>query len=119
MDASIAPDETLAAVLGARARATPADRLLLDVLGGLLVAAAAVWAKPPGWALLASAAGCFTFYGAWAFAERRLRPVPGTPLTADHPAWRLLWYGAATLGLASFVLMLLVFLGIALGRSIS
>lgn len=73
MEASITPDATLSDILGARARRTPADRLVLDIVGGALIAAAAVWARPAGWGLLLTAAACFVCYGVWAFAERRLR----------------------------------------------
>lgn len=42
MNTSIAPDETLADVLGARTRRTPEDRLFLDVIGGVLIGAATI-----------------------------------------------------------------------------
>ena len=119
MLAHIAPDETLADVLGARARRTPRLRLLLDVIGGVLIAAAAIWEQPPGWAVLAAAAGCFACYGCWAFSERHLHPSPDASPTTARRAWKALWHASAALGLLAFVLLLLVFLSVALGRIIS
>lgn len=118
MDASIgqhetATDETLAQVLGARARRTPADRLVIDIAGGVLVAAAAVWGRPLGWFLLLAAAICFSSYGCWAFAERRLSAT-AEPLIHER-GWRFARGAAAFIGLAAFVTLLFALLGVALG----
>ena len=118
MEPVSASEATLADVLGERARHTSRSRLLLDAGGGVLVAVAALWARPPGWALLATVACCVACYGLWAFAERRLRPVAGVP-RADDRLWGAIWRVTATLGVLAFVLMLLLFLGLALGRLIS
>jgi hypothetical protein len=116
---SLAPGETLADVLGARARSTSSQRLLLDAVGGLAIGTLAIWSKPPGWALIVAAAACLACYGCWAVAERQLGPGPGaSSITASH-AWKALWYASACLGLLAFVLLLVVFLGGALGQWIS
>jgi hypothetical protein len=47
--AGLPTNGSLSEVLSARARRTPHDRLLLDVGGGVLIAVAAVWARPTGW----------------------------------------------------------------------
>jgi hypothetical protein len=113
MQASLLPDETLADVLGSRAERTPTTRLLLDAAGGVLIAAAAIWARPLGWIILAAVATCFACYGAWALAHRRLR-------TAATPgAWPLIARLAGGLGVATFVFLLFAILGVALGRQIS
>ena len=113
MQASLLPDETLADVLGARAERTPTARLLLDIGGGILIAAVAIWARPLGWFLLAAVAGCVACYGTWAVARRRFR-------TAATPGgWRLLARIAGGLGIAAFVFLLFALLGVALGRQIS
>ncbi len=109
MNASALPDETLVDVLEARARRTPFDRLVIDLVGGLLVGAVAIWARPLGWFPLAAASACFAFYGAWALAERHLRD------NHPHAAWRSLARVAGWLGLAAFVLLLFALLGVALG----
>jgi hypothetical protein len=113
VQASILPDETLADVLGARAERTPTARLFLDIGGGVLIAAAAIWARPLGWVVLAAVACCFACYGTWALARRRLR-------TAVAPgAWPLVARLAGGLGIAAFVFLLFALLGVALGRQIS
>lgn len=114
MVASIAPEETLADVLGARARRTPRRRLLLDTIGGVLIAAVAIVVQPPGWALLAAAAGCFAGYGCWAFSERHLHAAP-----VASRAWKVLWHLSAAVGLVAFLFFLLALLSVALGRMIS
>lgn len=111
MDASIAPDETLAGVLGARVRRTPMDRLVLDVTGGVLVGAAAIWARPTGWFALFSLALCFACYGCWAFTERR-RQMAEPDL---GPGWRIARQLSAVVGITAFVALLFALLGIALG----
>ena len=109
MDAPTLPDETLADVLRARARRTSQDRLVIDLVGGLLVGGVASWARPLGWFPLILAAACFACYGAWALAERRAR--------AEHAdgAWRLVARAVGVLGIAAFVLLLFALLGVALG----
>jgi hypothetical protein len=113
MQAALLPDETLADVLGARAERTPTSRLLLDLAGGFLIAAVAVWARPTGWVVLTAAAGCFACYGTWALARRQTRAV------AAARAWSLVAHIAGGLGVAAFVFLLFALLGIALGPQIS
>lgn len=119
METSVAPDETLADVLGARARRTPTDRLALDAIGGLLIGAAAIWARPKGWFPLLAAASCFACYGCWAFAERRLNPATEATASATGPGWRVVWQVTAVLGLLAFVTLLFALLGVGLGPLIS
>lgn len=116
MDASIARDETLADVLGARARRTPFDRLILDVAGGVLIGAAAIWARPTAWFPLLAAALCFVGYGCWAFTVRRAQAAPEAHVPL---AWRIARQAAAALGIAAFVTLLFALLGVALGPMIS
>jgi hypothetical protein len=129
MEASITPEETLHDILGARARRTPADRLVLDIVGGALISAAAVWARPAGWGLLLAASACFVCYGVWAFAERQLRAsgdAVAVATTSDSAAatsasrgWEIAWRISAALGIFAFVALLFTFLGVALGPIIS
>jgi hypothetical protein len=105
----------LAELLSARARRTPRDRLAIDVIGGAVIATAAVWARPSGWVVVAAAAGCFTFYGIWALAELLLLPRPWPERAPFAPMWRAVQSAAAVLGLSSFVLLLFAALGVALG----
>lgn len=115
MEASITSGATLADVLGARARRTPSDRLVLDIIGGVLVSTAAIWARPTGWFSLLAAALCFACYGCWAFTERRRSAVlEGSPAPISM-TWRVLRQASAVLGLAAFVVLLFALLGIALG----
>lgn len=106
---------SLAELLSARAHRTPRDRLALDVIGGVMIAAAALWARPSGWVIVAAAAGCFAFYGIWALAERRLLLQPRTEREPLESLWRAVQGAAALLGLSAFVLLLFAALGVALG----
>jgi hypothetical protein len=113
VETSTLPQETLAEVLGARARRTPSDRLVIDVVGGVLIAAASIWARPLGWFPLLAVAACFACYGTWALAERRAASA------ARAGAWRILARAAGAFGVLAFVLLLFVLLGVALGPMIS
>ena len=115
MDTSVVSEKTLADVLGARARRTPVDRLVLDVVGGLLIGAAAVWARPAAWFPLLAAALCFACYGCWALTERRLHPDLDRPVMPVGPTWRAVRHVSAVLGIAAYVTLLFAVLGLALG----
>lgn len=115
MEASTTSGATLADVLGARARRTPSDRLVLDIIGGIMVSAAAIWARPTGWFSLLAAALCFACYGCWAFTERRRSAAPEGAPAPTSVSWRVLRQVSAVLGLAAFVMLLFALLGIALG----
>jgi hypothetical protein len=110
---------SLAELLSARARRTPADRLMIDIVGGALVAIAAVWARPSGWVALLAAAICFVCYGAWAVAERRLITSTWTEHVEHESMWRMVHGASAFVGLGAFGLLLFACLGIALGTVVS
>lgn len=113
------PVVTLPDFLRARARASTLRRLTFDMVGGTAIAVAAVWAKPVGWAVLASAATCFAMYGVWAIAERHVEvgAREGSAVTAY--GWFVLRTSAAGIGLAAFLALVFVLLGLALGTWIS
>lgn len=117
--AELPANASLPELLSARARRTPRDRLALDVIGGALVAAAALWARPSGWVAVAAAGGCFAFYGIWALAELRLLPRPWPEREPHERLWLAIQGAAEVFGLISFVLLLFAALGVALGRFIS
>ncbi len=109
------PDASLAEFLHERALVTAPRRLVIDVVGGALVAGAALWARPPGWAVVASAGLCLSLYGVWAVSERRLQAE-----SSDMPAfvefvWLLARSSAALLGLASLGALVFALLALALG----
>lgn len=110
---------SLAEILSARAKRTPMDRLLIDLVGGALVVLVAAWARPGGWVALAAAAGCFVAYGAWAIAERRLQAVSWPESAPHEQLLRAVRGGAAFVGIASFVLLLVATMGLALGSIVS
>jgi hypothetical protein len=118
VNTSIAPEETLAGVLGDRARRTPEDRLFLDVIGGVLIGTAAIWARPLGWFPLLAAAVCFASYGCWAFAERHISAAARSGASASR-SWCYTRKVAAAVGLSAFVTLLFALLGVALGKLIS
>jgi hypothetical protein len=112
-------DASLHEVLSDRARRATPGRLGLDLAGGGLVAATALWARPVAWGIVASAAACLFFYGAWAMAERRLHPeVPPAVASRELP-WFVVRTVAAILGLCAFTVFVLAALRTALGTIIS
>jgi hypothetical protein len=117
--ASLPPDATLTQVLSARALRTDPSRLWIDVVGGTAVSAVALWARPTGWVVIASAAGCALAYGVWACAERALRALPWPFPQSIERRWQAVRTVAGVVGLAAFALFLLSFVGLALGPIIS
>jgi hypothetical protein len=113
--AELPTNASLTEVLSARARRTPRDRLLIDLVGGVSIATAAAWARPIGWVVWAAAAGCLATYGLWALAEVHLLPRPWPERTPYAALWRGLQQIAALVGVSAFVLFLLAALGVALG----
>jgi disulfide bond formation protein DsbB len=113
------PVVTLPEFLRARARASTPRRLVFDMVGGGAIAVAALWVKPPGWAVLASAALCFAMYGAWAVAERHVESDVREDRAVTEYAWFVLRTSAAGLGMAAFLALVFVLLGLALGTWIS
>lgn len=113
------PVVTLPEFLRARARASTPRRLAFDLMGGGAIAVTALWAKPPGWAIVVSAATCFFMYGAWAIAERHVEGASRNGRAVTEYAWFLLRTSAAGLGVAAFLALVFLLLGIALGTWIS
>lgn len=121
-DAAFSPDATLPEWLAAHARAVSARRLALDLAGGGLVALAAALWRPPGWPALLGAGLCFTAFGAWAVAERRLAATPprAWPSTdGRRAAWRALRGLAAVVGTLAAALLAFALLFGVLGTWIS
>lgn len=110
---------SLSDILHDRAMHASSNRLHMDIAGGAVVAAAMVWLRPFGWLAVLAAAICFLAYGAWATAERRLQPVEWPARIEHESAWRALHLACTFVGLAAFCLLLLAFLGLALGKIIS
>ena len=87
VDDAIASDARLPELLAARAHAASTRRLRADVIGGCLVAGAALVWRPPAWIVLLAAALCFATFGGWGLADRAL----GARSILDHgPATRSL-----------------------------
>lgn len=113
------PVVTLPEFLRARARSSTLRRLAFDMIGGTAIAVAAVWAKPAGWPVLASAALCVAMYGVWAVAERHLEVGDHGDRAFTEYAWFVLRTSAAGIGVAAFLALVFVLLGLALGTWIS
>lgn len=113
------PVVTLPDFLRARSRASTLRRLTFDIVGGTAIAVAAVWAKPVGWAVLTSAATCFAMYGVWAIAERHMEVGVREGSAVTEYGWFVLRTSAAGIGVAAFLALVFVLLGLALGTWIS
>jgi hypothetical protein len=118
VNSELRPGASLPELLAARARAASDGRLVLDVVGGLLVAGAALLWRPAGWILLLSAALCFAAFGAWGIADRELGERT-TTIGMSTRALRLLRLLAVAIGGTAAVTLLLAALGVVLGPLIS
>lgn len=110
---------TLPEFLRAHAQGSTTRRLAFDMIGGTAIAVAAAWAKPVGWAVLASAASCVAMYGVWAVAERHVEAGARDGRAVTEYAWFVLRTSAAGIGIAAFLALVFVMLGLALGTWIS
>ena len=106
---------SLPELLAARARGASDGRLVLDVVGGLLAAGAAVLLRPTAWLLVLGLALCFAAFGTWGIADRELSDDmrPSTGLTAR--LLRMLRVLAIGVGGAAALTVLLVAFGVVLG----
>ena len=107
---------TLNDLLSLRARRMPRSRLLIDVTGGIAIAATALWARPWGALMFLSGGVCLASYGAWAFAERQLFDSPWRLSARAERSWRILKAAAALLGMLAFLTLIFALLGLGLGR---
>jgi len=67
---ALRPDASLPEFLAYRARSASIWRLAIDAVMGAAVCAAVVWWRPTASLVLASAALCFFWYGAWGMLDR-------------------------------------------------
>ncbi|HEX7122983.1 MAG TPA: hypothetical protein VF178_11475 [Gemmatimonadaceae bacterium] len=106
-------DQSLAALLAARARASSDRRLALHAGAGLVAAVAVLITRPPVWPSLALVAVAVGAYGAWGIADRELgeRAARGTA-----PWWlRAARDALAAIGLTAAIVGGLLFFFGALG----
>lgn len=116
---AVPPNATLALMLHTRALATPAHRLVLDVLLGGAAAALALWFRPVIWVQLGSAGLCFATYGIWAFAERHIENSTDEVSRTEELLWGGVRGVAAGLGMISAVALATSVAGAMLGTWIS
>jgi len=67
---ALRPDASLGEFLAHRARAASIQRLSIDLAGGAVASAAALWWRPSGVLVLTSFGLLFFAYGAWGLADR-------------------------------------------------
>lgn len=116
---SVPPNASLGSMLHARAVAAAPRRLVLDVVIGSLVAAAAAWARTFGWITLMCAGLCFACYGLWAFAERALETGPDLMSRPAEIVWSAARVFAAIGGLTALLVMTFSLVSVMLGTWIS
>ncbi|MGH7653735.1 MAG: hypothetical protein ACREN6_03640 [Gemmatimonadaceae bacterium] len=119
VNSALSPNESLAAVLVARARAASDGRLILDVAVGLLVALAlAIW-HPRVWIAPFSAAIVLAAFGAWGLTDRELTERSDGAGGRFVRTLRVLRAISAVVGLGSAAVACFAFFGLALGTWIS
>lgn len=119
VDSASRNDASLPDVLATRARNASDGRLVLDVVGGLVVAIALALWRPAAWLIPFGISVCFLCFGVWGIADRELGERPATERQALLGALRVARGSAALIGGAAAVLTVLVALGTALGTWIS
>jgi hypothetical protein len=106
-DSALRSDASLPDLLADRARHASDRRLALDVAGGVLAAAAAVYWRPRPWILLLAAATCFAAFGAWGIADRAaarwVRPLRALAAVVGALAALALAAGVVALGLGTII----------------
>ena len=119
VDSTAYPDEGLAGVLAARARAASDGRLILDIAIGLLIAlAVAIW-HPRAWVVLFSIGLTLAAFGAWGLSDREMTERAAVDDDRVAPALRILRGFAAIAGILAATIACFALLGIALGTWIS
>jgi len=119
MNPALRPDASLVEYLAARARAASDGRLVLDALGGLLLALAiAVW-RPVAWPSLAGVCLALAAFGFWGIADRELRDRADAPTSLATRTLRVARGAVAAIGFISGAVALFSWLGVMLGKWIS
>jgi hypothetical protein len=113
------PDAGLPEFLAARARHASDSRLAADAIGGMLVGVSAAVLRFPAWYLVLAAAACFFAFGIWGIADRELGERGDGASRSLRTTLRAAEVIAAILGTLAFASLLLILMGIALGRIIS
>ena len=113
------PDAGLPEFLAARARHASDTRLAADAIGGMLVAITAAAMQFPLWFLVVGAALCFLTFGVWGIADRELGERGDSAPRSLQLSLRGAQALAVIVGTVAFVSVMLVLMGIALGRIIS
>lgn len=119
VDTAAPPDEGLAGVLAARARAASDGRLILDVAAGLLVALAIVIWHPRAWVVPCSIGLTLAAYGAWGLADREIAERTNGADSRLVRALRVLRGVAVVVGVVGAGVACFSILGIGLGNWIS
>lgn len=107
---------TLAGVLVRRARQASDGRLVIDAAGGLVVTALAIAFRPPGWAVLLSAAVSLMAFGMWGISDRAAQESERPRLIRALKAFRAV---AAALGALGGVALAATTMALMLGTWIS
>jgi methyltransferase (TIGR00027 family) len=116
---ALPPNESLAGLLVARARAASDGRLILDVASGLLAALAlAIW-HPRLWLVPFNVAIVFAAFGGWGLTDRELAERAGSADDSAVPVLRVLRVLSAVVGAGSAIVAGVALFGMALGTWMS
>jgi hypothetical protein len=115
VNSMLQPGLSLPDALAARARAASDVRLGMDVVGGVVAAAAIMVWRPAAWLVPFSAAVCFAAFGLWGIADRKKREHAGEGQNTVVRALRFARVVTAVVGAAAAVTLIFGALAIALG----
>jgi len=119
LDSASRNDASLTDMLAARARGASDGRLVLDVVGGLVVAIVFVLWRPIAWLIPFGISLCFLSFGVWGIADRELGERTGEASETLIATLRAARGAAGLVGGAAAIFTVLVALGAALGTWIS
>lgn len=113
------PDANLPEFLAGRARHASDARLALDAIGGFVLSLVALLWRGPDWHLVLCIALCFLAFGVWGIADRELGERLGSGSQGIVRFLQVARVVATAIGSLAAAILLVLALGIALGRMIS
>jgi hypothetical protein len=113
------PDASLTEVLAERARGASDGRLVLDVVGGLLLALVFIFWRPKAWPLPVAVGLVFLSFGVWGITDREIAERLTSSVDRMVPVLRAGRAAAVVVGALALFVALFTVLSVALGTWVS
>ena len=119
VNSTMRSEASLTEVLAERARGASDGRLVLDVVGGLLLALVFVLWRPTAWLIPFGVGVVFLSFGAWGIADREIAERTASRVERMIPVLRAGRAVAVVVGTLALLMSLFGALAVALGTWIS